>query len=56
VRVLTTLHFPLSTGYYTFNYPLYRAMDQSFIESIAVRLVTKTGEDVVFDDSDILTL
>jgi hypothetical protein len=53
VRVLTTLHFPSSTGYHTFNYPLYRPMDQSFIESIAVRLVTKTGEDVVFDDSDI---
>jgi hypothetical protein len=53
VRVLTTLHFPSSTGYHTFNYPLYRKMEQSFIESIAVRLVTKTGEDVVFDDSDI---
>jgi hypothetical protein len=53
VRVLTTLHFPSSTGCHTFNYPLYRPMKKSFIESIAVRLVTKIGEDVVFYDSDI---
>jgi len=32
---------------------MYRPVKQSFIESIAISLVTKTGEDVVFDSSDI---
>jgi hypothetical protein len=53
VRLLTTLHFPSATVYHTFNYPLYRPVEQSFIESIAIRLVTRTGDDVVFEDSDI---
>jgi hypothetical protein len=52
VRHLTTLHFPSATGY-RFNYPLYRPIEQSFIESIAIRLVTKNGEDVLFEDSHI---
>jgi hypothetical protein len=46
VRLLTTLHFPSSTGYHKFDYPLYRPVEQSFIESISVRPVTKNGEDV----------
>jgi hypothetical protein len=53
VRLLTTLHFPSATGYNTFNYPLYRPVELSFVESIAISLVTKTGDDVVFEDSDI---
>jgi hypothetical protein len=53
VRVLTTLHFPSSTGYHRFDYPLYKPVQQSFIESIAIRLVTKNGEDVLFEDSAI---
>ena len=53
VRLLTTLHFPSVTGYHTFNHTLYRPIEQSFIESIAIRVVTKTGEDVMFEDSDI---
>ena len=56
VRLLTTLHFPSKTGYHRFDYPLYRPVEQSFIESIAIRLVTKTGEDVAFDNSAIPSL
>ena len=47
------MYFPSSTGYHRFDYPLYRPIEQSFIESITFRLVTKNGEDVLFDDSDI---
>jgi hypothetical protein len=53
VRMLTPLHFPSADGYHRFHFPLYRPVEQSFIESIAIRLVTKSGEDVTFDDSDI---
>jgi len=53
VRLLTTLHFPSASGYHTFNFPLYKPVEQSYIESIAISLVTKTGENVVFEDSDI---
>jgi hypothetical protein len=52
VRILTTLHFPSTTGY-RYNYPRYRPLEQSFIESITIRQVTKNGEDVLFEDSDI---
>jgi len=41
VKLLTTLHFPSSTGYHRFDFPLYRLVEQSFIESITIRLVTK---------------
>jgi len=41
VRLLTSLHFPSAIGYHRFNYPMYRPVEQSFIESIAIRLVTK---------------
>ena len=47
-----TLNIPTlssATGYNTFNFPLYRPIEQSFIESTAIRLFTKTGEDV-FED------
>ena len=50
---LTFLHFPSATVYHRFNYAMYRPVEQSFIESIAIRLYTKTGENVVFEDSDI---
>ena len=53
LRILTSLHFLSATGYHRLNYPIYRPVEQSFTESIAVRLVTKTGENVVFEDSDI---
>jgi hypothetical protein len=53
VRLQTSLHFPSATVYHRFNYPTYRPVEQSFIESTAIRLVTKTGENVVFEDSDI---
>jgi hypothetical protein len=43
VRQLNSLHFPLVTGYHRFNYPIYRPVEYSFIESIAIRLVTKAG-------------
>ena len=39
-----------------FNQPFYKSVEQSFIESLAIRLVTKTGKNVVFEDSDILCL
>ena len=47
------LHFPSDEGYHTFDYPLYKPVEQSFIESISIRLVMKTGENVLFEDSDI---
>ncbi len=56
VTVLTTLHFPSKTGYHRFDYPLYSPVEQSFIESIAFRLVTKTGQDVAFDNSSVPSL
>ena len=53
VRLLTSLHFPSTTGYHRFDYPLYKPVEQSFIESISIRLVMKTGENVLFEESDI---
>ncbi len=53
VRLLTTLHFPLKPGYHRIEYQMYRPVEESFIESIAIRLVTKTGEDVAFVKSAI---
>ena len=47
MRLLTSLHFPSATGFHRFNYPMLRPVEQSFIELIAIRLVTKTGENVV---------
>jgi len=41
VKRLTTLNFPSGTGYHKFDFPLYRHVEQSFIESITIRLVTK---------------
>jgi hypothetical protein len=31
VKLLTTLRFPSSMGYHTFDFPLYRPIEQSFI-------------------------
>jgi hypothetical protein len=53
IKLLATLHFSSSTGYHRFDFPLYRPVEQSFIESITIRLVTKNEEDVLFEDSDI---
>jgi len=52
VRLLTSLHFPSNTGYDRFDYPLHKPVEQSFIESISIRLVMKTGDIVLFEDSD----
>jgi hypothetical protein len=56
VRLLTPLHFPSNTGYHRFDYPLYKQVEQSFIESISICIVVKTGENVLFEDSDILSI
>ena len=53
MRLLTSLHFPLDTGYHRFEEPLYKPVEQSFIESISIRLVIKTRESVLLEDSDI---
>ena len=53
VKLLTTLHFPSSTGHHRFDFPLYRPVEQLFIEPITIPLVTK-NEDVLFEDTDIL--
>ena len=53
VRLLTSLHFPSATGYHRFHCPFCKPVEQSFVESIAIRIVTKTGEDVAIEDSDI---
>ena len=52
-KILTTLHFPSGTGYHIFDHPLFRPIEQSLIEAITIRLVTKNGEYVMFNDSDI---
>jgi len=53
VRLLTSLHFPSNTGYHRFDYPLYKPVEQSFIEPIFNCLVMKTGDNVSFEDSKI---
>ena len=46
VRLLTYLHFPSVKEYHRFDYQLYKLVEQSFIETISIRLVSKTGENV----------
>ena len=53
LRIVTTVHFSSNTGYHRFNYPLYGPEQQSSIESKSIRLLTKTGEVVLFEDGDI---
>jgi len=53
VRLLTSSHFPSNTGYHRFDYTLYKPVKLSFIESISIRLVMKTGDNVLFEDLDI---
>ena len=36
VLLLTSLHFPSNTGYHRFDYPLYKPVLKSFIESISI--------------------
>ena len=55
-RLLTSLHFPLAKGYHRFDYPLYKLVEQSYIVSISIRLVMKTGETMMFEESDITCL
>ena len=56
MRLLTSLHSTADTGFHKFHYPLYKPLEQSFIEAISIRLVMKTGENMLFDDSDISCL
>jgi len=53
MRLLTALHFPSNTVYHRFDYPLYKPVEQYFIESISIRLVMKTGDNVLFEHNDI---
>jgi len=53
LRILTSLHFSLGTCYHRFDYPFYKPVEQSFIESISIRLIMKTDENVMFEVSDI---
>jgi len=43
VRLLTSVHHPSAKGYNTFDYLLYKLVEQSYIGSISIRLVMKTG-------------
>jgi len=56
VRLLTPLHFLSNTGYHRFDYRFYKPVEPSFIESNSIRLVMKTGDNVLFQDSDIACL
>ena len=42
VRLVTTLHFPSAKGYHRFDYPLYKPVEESYIESISIGLFMKT--------------
>ena len=53
MRLLTSLHFPSAKGYHRFDYPLYKPLKQSYIRLISIRLVMKTGENVLFEERDI---
>jgi hypothetical protein len=52
VRLITSLHFASAKVYHRFDYRLYKPVEQSYIESISIRLVMKTGENVLFEESD----
>jgi len=49
VLLLTSLQFPSNTCYHRFDYRLYKPVEQSFIEVISIRLVMKTGENMLFE-------
>ena len=53
VRLLTSLNFPSAKGYHRFDFPLNKPVEQSYIESISICLVMKTGENVLSEESDI---
>ena len=53
MRLLTSLHFPSNTGNHGFDYPLHKPVEQSIRESISIRLVMKTGDNALFEFSDI---
>ena len=56
VRSLTTLHFSTNTGYLRFDCALYYPVEQSFKESNSICVVIKNGQELLFDESDILNL
>jgi len=56
VRILTSLHFPSAKVYHRFVCPLYNPVEQSYIESISIRLVMKTGENVLCEGAIFCTL
>jgi len=51
VMILTPMLFTSKTSYNGLDNPLYRPVEQSFIQSISIPLVTEYGEDVAFNDS-----
>jgi len=53
VGLLIPLHFPSDTGYHRFDYSLYKPVEQFFMESISIRLVMNTAENVLVEESDI---
>ena len=44
VRLLTSLHFPSDTGYRRFVCSLYKPVEHSYINSISIRVIMKTGK------------
>ena len=51
--LLTTITFIFKAAYHGFNYPLYRPIEQSFIEPTPARVCSKTCEDVLFEYGEI---
>ena len=56
IRLLTSLYFLLDTGYHRFDYPFYKPVEQSFLESITFRVIIKSDENVLFEVSHISRL
>jgi len=52
-RLPSSLHFPLAKVYHRFVCPLYKPVEKSYIESNSISLFMKTGENVLFEESDI---
>ena len=53
VQLLTSLYFPSDKGYHRFDYRFCKQEEQSFIEFISIRLVMKSGENVLLAVCDI---
>jgi len=53
VRLTTSLHIPSDAGYNRFDCALYKRAKLSYIDSILIRPLMKTGENVLFDEGNI---